>query len=144
MSKRAISTVTTTLVAASLFVLGLECNARAGEECSEATLEGEYIGLGRGDAPIGAADPTFPRVGIAVYTFDGQGNVTILLTVSNGGQITRRQVSVGTYTLNSDCTGTTTSEDGAEWDIFFTRDGQEGVSVRVNAGFIATRTFKKR
>ncbi len=78
-------------------------------------------------------------------TFDGAGNLSQVLTLSFGGEITRRLFNTGTYTLDSDCTGTMTIAGTNHWDIFVARDGSEGVGVRTDDGIIgALLTFKKR
>jgi hypothetical protein len=78
-----------------------------------------------------------------VRTFDGEGNLSQVASDSMGGVITQRIAAMGTYTLDSDCTGTMTIR-GRPWDIFVTEDGSEGVGTRTDHGTIAAQTFKKR
>ncbi len=89
--------------------------------CSVATLQGEYLVTGRAVNPSGQSDPTFPRVMIAVWTFDGAGNMSGLNTTSEGGLIRRRALVAATYALDSDCNGTLT---------FLGSSMSEGVAVR--------------
>ncbi|MGH7773917.1 MAG: hypothetical protein ACREQA_16965 [Candidatus Binatia bacterium] len=124
--------------------LGLVGNVQAQEECSVATLQGDYLLTGGAQARIDQRDdPTFPRVTLGVHTFDGAGNLSGFNTMSHGGQILRNTVAA-IYTLNSDCTGTITFPViNANWEIVVTRDGREGAYIRVDEGTIATRSIKK-
>jgi hypothetical protein len=143
-----------TLVVAGLFVVGLVAHkqailgvvpsAQAGQGCSVATLQGDYLVTGEAMARIDQReDPTFPRVVLAVHIFDGKGGVTGFTTLSRGGDIVENPVQ-STHTLDSDCTGLLTSEDGSRWRIVVTRDGREGAYIRIDPGAIATRHIRKR
>ncbi len=66
-------------------LLGGVLSARADEGCSVATLEGAYVVTGRHDAPADDPQPAFPSVVAGLFTFDGNGNMTILQTRSDGG-----------------------------------------------------------
>ena len=85
----------------------------------------------------------FPRVQAGVLTFDGDGNLSNFGTSSAGGEISRRVATTGTYTLDSDCTGTL-QVPGANWDVFVSRDGNNGTFIRYDDGTIAIRLFKRR
>lgn len=118
-----------------------------GKECSVATLYGEYLYTGSAEANIKQRDdPTYPRVFAGLFSFDGAGNLSGFDTRSFGGDITRRQAFTGTYTLNSDCTGTIHyfSTIDTNWDLFVSTDGIEGNLIRYDPGIIATRSFKKQ
>jgi hypothetical protein len=118
--------------------------------CSLATLSGSYLVTGTGDVPIPAAESAnppaeFPVKTIAIWNFDGQGNMSGFGTSSSGGHIRRRLPLQATYTLDSDCTGTFTfSEGGAGWELFVTTNGNEGQLLNLNPGSIGTRSFKRR
>jgi hypothetical protein len=111
--------------------------------CSVDTLEGNYLFtasvLSRSDRP----DPTYPRVAAGVRTFDGAGNLSQLATNSFGGAISHDVDVTGTYTLDSNCTGTMTIAGTRHWDIFVAEDGREGVGVTTTEGLIGSQTFKK-
>ncbi len=124
--------------------LGLSGNVQAQEECSVATLQGDYLVTGGAQARIDQSEnPTFPRVALAVHIFDGNGGLTGSTTMSHGGQIIENPNLQATYTLDSDCTGLLTFAD-AQWRIVVTRDGREGAYLRIDPGTIATRSIKKR
>ncbi len=157
MTKRKMLSLTTTLGVASVLALivGLASNkgilpkAHAGEEslgekgCSEATLEGDYLFTGLAFSPSGVLDPTRPALVAGVRTFDGAGNLSQIQTASQGGVITSDVQAMGTYTLDSDCTGRMTIAGTAHWDIFVARDGSEGAGVSTNEGRINQQTFRK-
>ncbi len=114
------------------------------EECSVATLFGDYLFTGRADNPAYAHTAGFPRAFAGVFTFDGEGKMSGVSSQSLGGVIRRVNVSA-TYTLDSDCTGTLTfASDGQLFQIFIARDGSEGNFIRADEGTIATRTIKRQ
>lgn len=101
----AISTVLAGLLLLSLSLGGNY--AWADEGCTNRTWDGTYVvsinGFRTTQPPqlIGAFSPVAV---IGTFTFDGTGNVSRSITVSNGGQ--DFPVSdVGTYSVNPDCTG---------------------------------------
>ncbi len=123
--------------------LGIVPSVQAGEGCTLATLQGDYLHTGGAQARIDQSDdPTFPRVFAGVETFDGEGNWSVRFTGSFGGEIRSQAEGSGTYTLNSDCTGTIHGRND-NWDLFVTRDGREGAIIRTDDGTIATRYIKK-
>ena len=110
------------LSAATVALLSLSGAAQAGGPggfCSNATLKGPYGFSGHGEilGLIGAdnmvhafASPSILD-DIALVTFDGAGNFSrtdfgVIAGLPKGGQITFNPVQSGTYTVNSDCTGT--------------------------------------
>jgi hypothetical protein len=124
---------------------GIVRKVHAKDGCSLDTLQGSYLVTGRADAPNGILDPSFPRVHLAVWNFDGQGNVSGFATASDGGKILRRTPIAATYTLDSDCTGTFTFVPGMPgWELFVTSDGKKGRTLNLNEGTIATRSFERR
>jgi hypothetical protein len=112
-------------------------------ECSNATLQGDYLFTNRADSRSDQPDPRRPAVAAGVRTFDGAGNLSQLHTFSTGGVITRREVLTGTYTLDSDCTGTMTIAGTRHWDIFVAEDGSDGLGVQTDEGDIRSTTFRK-
>ena len=79
---------------------------KAAPACSVATLSGPYIFTITGQILSG---PTAGLVaGVALTTYGGNGELTQVDHVLHNGQIPTEEwrSSTGTYTLNSDCTGT--------------------------------------
>lgn len=123
----------------TIFVLGLVGNVQAQEECSVATLQGDYLMTGTTlDSPVGR------EVIISIFTFDGEGTLTTRGTRSREGVIIDMTLTAS-YELDSDCDGTVTLiPSGATWRMVVTRDRSEGALIRTNDGWMATRYIKKR
>ncbi len=160
MAKRKMLRLTTTLGVASALALiigvasskGILPKAHAGEDsrgkkgCSVATLQGDYLYSVRQDSRSDLTDPRLPLVAAGVRAYDGEGNLFQVGTVSRGGAITQHEVATGTYTLDSDCTGTMTIEAPGvrrHVDIFVATDGSEGAGIRTDDGLIQSQTFKR-
>jgi len=112
------------------------------EGCTLAALQGNYLVTVRQDNRIDAPDPMLPQVVAGIRTFDGEGNLSQVVSDSRGGTITRRIAATGTYTLDSNCMGTMTIN-GRNWDIYVAEDGSEGVGTRTDEDTIAAQTFKR-
>ena len=114
------------LSATAVVLLSLSGAAQAGDRgdrgglCSNATLRGPFSFIGHGEI-LGlkkSADGTFhpyaaPSIldDVALVTFDGAGGFTrtdfgVIGGLPKGGQTTFNPNQNGTYTVNSDCTGT--------------------------------------
>jgi|HubBroStandDraft_6_1064221.scaffolds.fasta_scaffold408048_1 hypothetical protein len=105
--KRSTLAKTFTMAAVAALALCLSPAAKADDKgCSNATLRGTYAQTGSGvvTAPPDQAGP-FANVGTLV--FDGRGSLTGALVVSSNGS-SSQATETGTYTVNSDCTGTYT------------------------------------
>lgn len=79
--------------------------------CSNATLEGDYGFLLTGTRPTQVpASPVESVVGVAMTNFDGNGNLTQTDNVHGSvtGFAAPDRKGTGTYTINSDCSGTMT------------------------------------
>ena len=103
------STIAKTFTVAAVTVLALAISPAAQAQnkgCSNATLHGSYAQTGTGviTAPPDQAGP-FANVGTLI--FDGSGGLTGALVVSSNGS-SSPATETGTYTVNSDCTGTYT------------------------------------
>lgn len=73
------------------------------DPCSNRTIKGEY-----GFSYSGQILELGPIVGVAMFSFDGHGNVSLLdHTLINGVPQSDpfARFSTGTYTVNGDCTG---------------------------------------
>lgn len=95
-----------------------------------ATLRGTYLSMGGGSiGGVGAV--AFVGKGI----FDGKGNITNPFTISVAGAISE-QVAQGTYTLNSDCTGTQTLAGANHFNFIITPDGSKFDYIETDAGTV--------
>src|SRR5581483_9584297 len=81
--------------------------------CNNATLNGTYGSLAEGwdftaPGPGGAAYATpQPNAAVALLTADGAGNITRSNTVNLAGTVNSGS-NIGTYSVNADCTFSTT------------------------------------
>jgi hypothetical protein len=117
-------------------------SVRGQEGCTLATLQGNYLVTVRQDNRIDPLDPMLPQVVAGIRTFDGEGNLSQVVSDSQGGTIHRQIAAAGTYTLDSNCMGTMTIN-GRNWDIYVAVDGSEAVGTRTDDGTIAAQTFKR-
>jgi hypothetical protein len=123
--KRTITTISLAVFVSSLFAIGVAFKGPVGgrgsivtsvqaaddddggscpRNCSLRTLNGCY-GFTFSGSIIGVG----PIVGIGVTNYDGQGHFTGTETVNVNGSGGIPQTSTGTYTVNSDCTGSEVS-----------------------------------
>ena len=115
------------------------------QACSAATLNGTYALKFSGfftRGPVPAAINNFtPIAGVGLVTFDGNENLSASETVSVGGQIVPVNVP-GTYTVNSDCTGTLTTP-AAHLNLVIVRNGREIQAVNTDPGNVVLDNFVK-
>jgi hypothetical protein len=116
------------------------------EACSAATLNGTYALTFSGfttRGPVPAAINNFtPVAGGGLVTFDGDGNLSASETVSVGGLVNPVNTT-GTYTVNSDCTGTFTTPH-AHLNLVLLRKGREIQAVNTDPGNIVLDNFIKQ
>jgi hypothetical protein len=118
----------------------------AQQQCSTATLQGQFVFTGRGF--IEAAEPGIQRVHYGIFVFDGAGKLTGKQSSSRGGKIGREKLQ-GTYSLEADCTGTMefglVPNHGGQthWDLYVSEDHKKGHIIRMDEGSMAVRSFEK-
>jgi hypothetical protein len=108
--KRTLFTNSVVLVALALAVLGSAYAEGYSPTCSNRTIAGAY-GFTVQGTKLAGPGPTGPQVGVAMAEFDGKGNFTQIDTVTINGVVVAdftHTPATGTYTVNSDCTGTFT------------------------------------
>ena len=125
------TTMCSLLFASSLVTLAAvamtSATARADSDwssCGVQTLHGSYVFNAHGwNVVSGAAVPKAILEGI---NFNGDGTlVSPFVTLSVNGTIIRTSGTTGTYTVQSDCTGTLSFDDGNSFDVFVSRNGQQ-------------------
>ena len=111
--------------------------------CSLRTLKGSY-----GDTISGTIVGFGPIAAIGVTNFDGQGHFTGTDTVNINGSGGISESSTGTYTVNSDCTGSsvTTFPDGRVVSLSFVivNHGKEFLFLNTAPGLVITGSSKKQ
>lgn len=108
--KRSTIAKTFTMTTLTALALGVGPAANAADKgCSNATLKGTFAHQGTGTV---IAPPEFagPQAIVGTENFDGFGVITGIGTGSSNGSTFSYTDEVGTYTVNSDCTGTYTVE----------------------------------
>ena len=100
--------------------------------CSLATLSGRYAFSASGFTPKGSMGNLLPAAAVGVFTFDGAGNLSTTYTDVSPGKptyIPLEGTGSGTYTVNSDCTGsascTTGDCAGITWNTVIISGGAE-------------------
>ena len=109
-------------------------------QCSNATLTGSYgfkqQGFGLRNSKPAKLGNMIPFATVGVVTFDGAGNASFTLTQvynSSGGDFF--EAIPGTYTVNSDCTGTIAIEDfGLHFYIVTVGGGAELFAIQTETG----------
>jgi len=131
----------------SLFILTLALAASStltahARACSNSTIRGSYAYTIHGQVflPDGS---TLLIDGLAKTTFDGKGNLTELDAVAANGNVAPGWASnTGTYSVNSDCTGTVTVANGNQPPIHLQMlVGQSGNTIHemvIDPGFATT------
>jgi hypothetical protein len=110
--------------------------------CSLATLDGQYMFGG----PATLFPPAFgvntPSIGNSAgfHIFNGDGTGTDFVTFSVNGIDQHVPSPVATtYTLNSDCTGTYSVQNGPNFDIFVAADGSALSTINTDPGVAASQ-----
>jgi hypothetical protein len=136
-----------TIAALTTLALAIAPTVQASDKgCSNNTLRGSYAQTGAGviTAPPDQAGP-FANVGTLI--FDGNGGLTGALVVSSNGT-SSPATETGSYTVNSDCTGTYTVQIapfGITSQAYFAIDtnGDELEIIVTDPGSVITCVAKK-
>ena len=112
--------------------------------CTERTLRGSYVFSASGFNIVGGVQQ--PKAIVEVIVFNGDGTLDVpAATVSLNGVIIRSLHSVGTYTVDDNCSGALTFN-GPMYDIFLSKDGDDISMIQTNPNTVfqglATRTSR--
>ena len=152
-------TNTASLTLFTLAALGSGYAQSNSGRCTDKLIAGNYAFTVQGTKLAGAG-PTGPMVGVAMTEFDGKGGLSQIDTVTIDGEVVADWThtrATGTYSVNSDCTGTFTinftdgrppvganfvvGENGDEIDtVVISAGGNQGVLA---TGSIGKRRFPK-
>jgi len=108
--KKQLVTHAAALVMMTLAVLGSGYAQSNSNACNNKLIAGNY-GFTVQGTKLGGAGPTGPQVGVAMTQFDGKGGLSQIDTVTIDGEVVADWThtrATGTYSVNSDCTGTFT------------------------------------
>ena len=113
--------------------------------CTEDTLRGSYVFSASGFNIVGGVQQ--PKAIVEVIAFNGDGTLDVpAATVSLNGVIIRSLHSVGTYTVEDNCSGTVTFN-GPTYDMFLSKDGDDISMIQTNPNTVfqglATRTSSR-
>lgn len=100
-----------------------------------ATKSGTYLVSGTG-VIVGLG----PISAVGEITYDGSGNSIATVTLTVNGTIHSGVTVTGTYTVNSDCTGSHSESDGAHYDFVVTPDGNTASWIEVDSGTVVSGT----
>ena len=123
------------LCLAAAMALGTSTTARAGGDahCSVQMLRGSYLFATHGWNIVGGVAQ--PKAIVEGIDFNGDGTlVSPFATVSINGTILHSSGSLGTYTVNTDCTGTLSFTGGASFDIFVEQNGKQLWMIQTGPG----------
>ena len=129
----------------ALVTVGLTAiEASAGENergCTLATLHGQYLFAGPATLfppSFGVTAPTLAAsAGFPIFNGDGTGTDFVTFTVEGVDQHVPSPVPT-TYTLNADCAGTYSVQNGPTLDIFVAVDGSALSAIEATPGVSAS------
>jgi hypothetical protein len=115
-------------------------------KCSLATLNGLYMFSQSGYTTSNGG--LVPEGVTGKDIFHGNGKFDSLATISIGGDIIPGDAAPGTYTINSDCTGTVTvimtpPVPDVHLDIFVAPDGSEFFTIQTDPGNVLSGTIQR-
>jgi hypothetical protein len=109
---------------------------KAGPLCPllNATKHGTYVVHATGNI-VGVG----PAVGVGEITYDGHGNSLANFTLNLNGTVHTFTAVSGTYTINSDCTGTHV-EGGSHYSFVVSPNGNNATWIETDPGAVITGT----
>jgi len=146
MKRSTIAQAWTIAAIAALALIAAPASSAAEKGCTNANMQGTfaYTGTGFITAPPEFAGP-FAETG--TQYFDGRGTTTASVMSSQNGNILPLNIT-GTYTVNSDCTGTFTLQVAPiniTVHVFFVIDtsGDGFQAIETEPGLVITRIGRK-
>ena len=106
-------------------------------ECSNASLQGAY-----GFRQNGTIFAEGLVGGVGIFVFDGNGNLSLSGTFVNQTLGVHHVDATGTYTVNSDCTGS--AEAGGTVDFVIVAGGNEVFVIATRPDRVVTWVIKKQ
>ena len=127
------------LLALAVLLGGICSEARASDDqpCSNASLQGTY-----GFRQNGTIFAQGLVGGVGIFVFDGNGNASLSGTFVNQTLGVHHVDATGTYTVNSDCTGS--GEAGGTVDFVIVAGGIEVYVIATRPDRVVTWVLKKQ
>jgi len=123
----------------------------AAAPCSASTLAGKSYGYATHGLMGSGAPDAFPRIGgfvpftnAGLISFQSDGNVSGMDNLNLGGVFMPGQSIAGTYSVNPDCTGTTTLTIGGvghSWNFVILEGGEEVFFIATPSGLVWAGTL---
>jgi hypothetical protein len=141
------STIAKTFTAVTAFALAIAPSAKADDKgCTNNMLRGTFAYTSTGSA-VAPPQIAGPAVEVGWQTFDGKGGTTVTATLSQNGNIVQFNNVTGTYTVNSDCTGTFALQVAPNFTLhvfFVIDDGGNGFqAIETEPGLVITRIGRR-
>ena len=125
-------------LAAITFAVAPQALKAAGEDAlcplGNETLHGNYMSRATGTI-VGVG----PITAVGRIDYDGEGNFVNPFTASVNGAISTG-TEIGTYSVNSDCTGSVVATDGAHYNFVITPDGSRFDWIDTDPGRVFSGT----
>lgn len=135
------------LIAIPLATITTSRNAAWASACNAATLTGKYgltfFGFQSPPPKNTAGSLIVPIAGEGLATFDGAGNISFPIVASVAGDL-NTSTCTGTYTVNSDCTGSITSTNCPSSAFVIVGGGAEILATCLPPGCAFNIDFKKQ
>ena len=100
-----------------------------------ATLHGTYVVSGSGTI-VGIG----PITAVGEHTWDGEGNTVATNTISVNGTVYTGVMVTGTYSVNTDCTGSLAESDGSHYNFVVAPDGNTATWIKTDGGAVLSGT----
>jgi hypothetical protein len=114
--------------------------------CSVRSISGNY-GMTVTASNLIAPGTSIPIVAVGLVNFDGDGRLTGIATTSFGGNVGSDSVT-GTYTVESNCTGTfsVTFSNGftINHNLVVVDEGKEIIFIQTDQGTVTTGRFRRQ
>ncbi len=132
-------------VASVIFLAAHAANAQTlvgqAESCSTATLNGTYTYLLKGAVYLSTYETFSPFTDMGNLTINGSGSLSGSSSASFAGDILPRTIT-GTYTVNSNCTGSTTLTDNVigttHFNFSISNNGQSMTLIEADSGYVVS------
>jgi hypothetical protein len=126
-----------------LLTLALSASSSVAYACDDATIKGTYDFQIHGTIFLPDGVTTLLVDGVAKTRFDGKGNLTQLDAVATNGNVAPGwRLSTGSYSVNSNCTGTFTVTNGElpsiHAQMLVAQSGNKIHLVVIDPGFATT------